>query len=238
MQHSNSHTYSEINNSIPIKDNFEVDTSRSYTNQFQFHEDAFVLYNLFSYHECQQIINKGHELEFQELPGYYKDYRTNTRVLCSWPSLLEEWMQRIQPFLTDEIEINNETTTICNFSKMWGNWIYNGLNPQLRLCKYDPTQFFHKHYDAGYDPVPNKVHSFKTCMLYLNESFEGGETVFYDDTNFDNSEDNDQDLEVLYSLKPKTGSCLIFNQQILHEGLTVTEGNKYFIRTDVYYEKL
>jgi hypothetical protein len=32
--------------------------------------------------------------------------------------------------------------------------------------------------------------------------------------------------------------CLIFNQNILHEGLLVQSGYKYFIRTDILFKKI
>jgi hypothetical protein len=63
-------------------------------------------------------------------------------------------------------------------------------------------------------------------MVYLNSDFKGGETIFYF------SDGN------TYSLKPQIGTCLIFNQNILHEGATVTAGLKYFIRTDILYKKI
>jgi prolyl 4-hydroxylase len=62
--------------------------------------------------------------------------------------------------------------------------------------------------------------SFLTILIYLNDSFEGGETKI-----------NDID----YKVRPVTGSVLIFNHDINHEGCPITSGMKYVIRTDMMY---
>lgn len=61
--------------------------------------------------------------------------------------------------------------------------------------------------------------SLVTCMLYLSEGFKGGETRFLDKVD----------------VVPKTGSVLLFDHPILHEGCEVQKGRKYCIRTDVMY---
>jgi hypothetical protein len=85
-------------------------------------------------------------------------------------------------------------------------------------------------------------------MAYLNSDFEGGETVFYFDDN-SGYKPTAEPMSVVgdplterkripLSIKPEMGMVLIFNQNILHEGATVTSGLKYFIRTDVQYKKI
>ena len=132
------------------------------------------------------------------------------------------------PFVEDILTVDESATTLETYPNIYGFWKIFTLNPLLRICKYDESQFFKKHYDSGYHPIPYKQHSFKTCMLYLNEDFEGGETVFY----------NDDSSDEIARFKPLTGSCLIFNQQIFHEGLPVESNNKYFVRTDIVYKKM
>ena len=39
-------------------------------------------------------------------------------------------------------------------------------------------------------------------------------------------------------VSPKAGTALIFNHDTLHEGLPVTEGVKYIIRTEVMYRRV
>ncbi|KAF0983338.1 hypothetical protein FDP41_010403 [Naegleria fowleri] len=103
-----------------------------------------------------------------------------------------------------------------------------GLNPQFRAIKYKHFKSGHKfgkHIDfSNSDGFGRK--SFYTFMIYLNDDFEGGETVF-----------TKKGFE--FTLKPKTGMAIIFEQdikQLEHEGLPVTEtSEKYILRLDVFY---
>ena len=63
-------------------------------------------------------------------------------------------------------------------------------------------------------------------MFYLNDDFNGGETVF----KIGRREDDNY-----YTVKPKTGSVLFFMHRQLHTGSVVTRGTKYVLRTDVMY---
>lgn len=185
---------------------------------------GFVVYDLFSKEECQQIINTGESNGFQPLSKEYNpSYRNNKRILCNIPNLTSEWWNRVSPFINETLLIGKNTDTLASNFLTTGVWKKSELNPQLRLCKYDPGNFFKKHYDEGYHPDMRKKRTMKTCMLYLNENFEGGSTTFYY-------------RGETYSIQPKTGMCLVFDQQILHEGMTVTSGLKYFVRTDIYYD--
>jgi len=57
-------------------------------------------------------------------------------------------------------------------------------------------------------------------MVYLNEGFEGGETLF---------------LQPKTVIVPRTGMALFFQHPILHEGCELTRGVKYVLRSDVMY---
>ena len=59
-----------------------------------------------------------------------------------------------------------------------------------------------------------------TVLLYLSDGFVGGDTLFHD-----------LDLRVV----PKTGTALLFEHRILHEGCAVLAGTKYVLRSDVMY---
>jgi hypothetical protein len=62
-------------------------------------------------------------------------------------------------------------------------------------------------------------------MIYLNESFEGGATRFID------PDDNSNGFDVI----PRTGSVLLFQHEIYHEGCSLTKGREYCIRTEIMY---
>jgi len=92
------------------------------------------------------------------------------------------------------------------------------LNEMLRFYKYDIGQSFKKHRDASYIR-PNGEASFFTFLIYLNHDFDGGSTLF------------DNGVEVM----PHTGSALIFEHQLRHQGSQVTKGTKYVLRSDIMY---
>lgn len=186
---------------------------------------GFVAYGVFSDEECLHLIETGEELQFNSLEKIYStNYRNNKRIIVRSDSLADILGQRLLPYLEDEIVIDGTNDTILTDYDRFGSWKLAEMNPIFRLCKYDENNFFRVHYDEGYDPSKDKI-TIKTCMLYLNDNFDGGETVFY---NEDSSE--------MFRLKPEPGMVLVFNQRILHEGTTVTKGNKYFIRTDIFYD--
>jgi hypothetical protein len=192
---------------------------------------CFVLYNVFDQEECQQLIEQGEEFGFLDLSSSYeKSYRSNQRIVHHNQTFQEVLWGRISDYVEDTIEMQGKHPTLYSTYFTDGIWGKDQLNENLRLCKYHPGNFFKKHCDEGYHPNPPSHRSLKTCMIYLNNEFEGGETVFY----FKDNEDNHRELR----LHPSIGMCLIFNQNILHEGLLVQSGYKYFIRTDILFKKI
>lgn len=188
---------------------------------------AFVLENVLTKLECDQLIQQGESFGFKDLSGLYtQTYRNNKRVINFNDQLKEILWKRITNYLESTIEIQGKAPTFLTTYFTNGVWEKDNLNNNFRLCKYNPTNFFKRHVDEGYHPDPKSHRSLKTCMVYLNSDFEGGETVFYFSDNH------------TYSLKAGTGTCLIFNQNILHEGMPVKSGLKYFVRTDILYKKI
>lgn len=96
------------------------------------------------------------------------------------------------------------------------------LNERLRFYAYGPGQLFPPHTDGYHeeqgspDRLPER--STLTLMLYLNDDFAGGETLF-----------PDEDLLIT----PTRGAALIFPHSRWHGGQVVTRGRKVVLRTDV-----
>jgi hypothetical protein len=67
-----------------------------------------------------------------------------------------------------------------------------------------------------------------TVQLYLNEGFEGGATTFLEE-GWHGKKETD--------CVPVTGSVLIFEHHLLHQGSALIKGRKYCLRTDVMYDK-
>lgn len=194
-------------------------------------EDAFVLYNVFSKDECNRIISGAEKIGFDKLEGYDLKYRNNLRLVTESPKILDEFERRINPYIQKSVHIDENTTTIHKHRALYGEWEYSAINTHLRICKYNPNNHFSKHYDSGYHPDPTSNRTIKTCMLYLNSEFEGGCTRFFNEKKLSSGED-----ELFFSLKPEAGMCVIFNQNILHDGELVTTGLKYMMRTDIFYK--
>jgi len=129
-----------------------------------------------------------------------------------------------------------------------------GVNPHLRFYKYDPGQFILKHDDYRmsryrYDPVTDTYYyqiTFFTLLFYLNQEFEDGQTCFW--TKYATVDSSGHcrflrdpgettfaphDLEIV----PRTGSMLIQDHMVQHEGKPPRKGVKYILRTDVLHEK-
>jgi prolyl 4-hydroxylase len=73
------------------------------------------------------------------------------------------------------------------------------------------------HADGNFKRL-NGERSMLTFMVYLNDDFVGGETVFIETT-----------------VKPQRGMALIFHHGLLYEGTSVTSGRKYVLCSDVMY---
>ena len=83
------------------------------------------------------------------------------------------------------------------------------------------------HYSSGSYTTPNGRETSKiTVLIYLNDGYNGGETVFISP--------KDHNERVPYV--PTAGSVLMFEHRLLHEGAELVEGQKFLIRTEVMYK--
>ena len=92
------------------------------------------------------------------------------------------------------------------------------LNERFRCYKYGVDEEFQKHKDFAYEYSDVK-RTFLTVLIYLNNGYAGGETVF----------DN-------YEVQPQLGSLVMFPHELPHQGAKIVSGMKYSLRTDVVYE--
>jgi len=80
--------------------------------------------------------------------------------------------------------------------------------------------------DLSYMTPDGSQKSYITIQLYLNEGFSGGNTTFL------SLKKDEENVGVI----PRTGSILVFQHDIVHEGSLLEDGIKYTIRTDVMYD--
>ncbi|KAI8099575.1 uncharacterized protein BX664DRAFT_321636 [Halteromyces radiatus] len=106
-----------------------------------------------------------------------------------------------------------------------------GLNSNLRIYRYRPGQRFEAHYDDTVKDTATGYWTDWTLLIYLNDTMEGGETVFYKDHGKKKKKMSDPVV-----IRPQQGLALLHRHGqhcLLHEALEVTRGNKWVLRSDV-----
>lgn len=93
-----------------------------------------------------------------------------------------------------------------------------GLSPHFRFYRYSPGQKFNMHKDGK--QTLSGQQTLMTILVYLNQEYIGGATRFRQD-----------DL----TINASTGSALIFEHQLWHQGTPIISGTKYILRTDVIF---
>lgn len=159
--------------------------------------------------ECEELIELSESIGYTEapvtMPGgkaiINKDVRNNDRVMVDDLKLADALWSRAQPFCP----------------AFYKGYSALGLNERFRFYSYQAGQVFRWHTDGAYRRRAGET-SRLTFMIYLNDDFAGGETLF-------------EHVKV----EPQTGMALIFAHSLLHEGGEVFSGRKYVLRTDVMY---
>jgi len=170
-----------------------------------------------------------------------EDVRKSDRAMVDSPAIVENLYQKIlknlnsceqgQPLLSELIHATFRQR--LSAPQTSGSVYALGLNERMRFLRYDKGAYFLPHRDGCYLRKGNDKGgkarkgevSFVTCQVYLNEGFEGGATRFI----------NPQNEAQYVDYVPRTGSVLLFDHNLLHEGCILSGGRKYTIRTDVMY---
>lgn len=196
--------------------------------------------NLLLEKECNQIINSCENLGFEYLP-----YRNSSRLIAyeSSSNLTDSIKERLdQDCLLERINKKKLQSKPYGFFSNYITW--NGLESNINKCyrinKYEVNQEFKFHRDAQYTQSMN-VKSSHTLLIYLNDDFEGGDTIFRIPTKtFINSGYSiNKELEVIgndyidITIKPEKGMGILFDQRLLHAGTKIISGTKYVLRTDL-----
>jgi len=156
-------------------------------------EDLIIFSEMRGFEEAKVSLKSGAKM--------MKGVRNNYRLMYADQGLADRYWEQLKPFCPSTIE---QATAV-------------GLNEQFRFYRYDPSQRFKRHIDGRFKRNEQEE-SRITFMVYLNNDFEGGETVFDE-----------------VAIQPKIGTALCFIHELKHEGKPVISGTKYVIRTDVMY---
>ncbi|WP_212006169.1 2OG-Fe(II) oxygenase [Chitinophaga sp. HK235] len=171
----------------------------------------FTISNFLSVAECEELITRSEAMGYEEatvdvgngVQRMIKGVRNNERVLYKDPAYATFMWERLKTFAPE----GTDNRSAC------------GLNELFRFYKYSPGQRFKMHKDGSFERNRFEASQY-TFMIYLNEGYTGGSTVFKSGE------------EIL----PQTGMALVFYHPLLHEGTLLTEGTKYVLRTDIMYK--
>ena len=170
--------------------------------------NIFTIDEFWTSSECDAFISKseaiGYEpatIETESGPRLVTNVRNNNRVLYKSYELADILWRQLEPLAPKQI----------------GNSKAVGLNELFRVYKYQEGQEFKRHRDQSYIRSNGEA-SYYTFMIYLNQDYEGGETIFGD-----------------LSIEPKQGMALVFLHNLEHEGSPVKRGIKYVLRSDVMF---
>ena len=180
--------------------------------------EIFTLDNILSPEECAEYITLTENIGYTDAPittirGFEirPDIRNNQRVILDDQERAFHLWQRVSNYIPSTI----------------GRWQAVGLNERFRFYRYDPGQRFALHHDGSYRRT-NCEESLLTFMIYLNEGFEGGDTLFHLSRRYY------EDLPNI-AVIPVTGMVLCFVHELLHEGAPIIQGRKYVLRSDIMY---
>jgi prolyl 4-hydroxylase len=171
---------------------------------------VFTIADVFGPAECEAAIARAEQTGFDTAPittgaGFVMrpEVRNNDRAMFDDVELAAELFARIRDMLPRRM---------CGRRPV-------GVNERFRCYRYMPGQQFKAHYDGAFQRSASE-RSELTFMIYLNDGFTGGQTVFHD---FD------------VDVAPRRGMALLFQHEVLHEGRVVESGVKYVLRSDVMY---
>lgn len=200
---------------------------------------AIVIDNVFSADEAASLIRRsdgiGYDIAQVNIGGGRQqtmtDVRNNNRCIIDDPSLSALFWSRIQEACNKLSANEVERLNLHYLFQPRRGWYPVGLNERLRVLRYTPGTYFKPHYDGPYvrqdelGPSRRGEQSFVTCLLYLSEGAEGGETKFLSDFNESKA----------VKVEPKIGRVVLFQHRMLHEGSMLVDGLKHVVRTDVMY---
>lgn len=173
---------------------------------------VFTVAGVLSPSECEQAIARIDALGPTAAPittprGFVMrpDIRNNTRAMFDDLALAADLFRRVRDLLPDPLCARRPV----------------GVNERFRCYRYDPGQRFAPHFDGAFARDPDEA-SRLTFMVYLNDDFAGGHTVFHD---------------LGLDVAPRRGLALLFQHRLLHEGCVLERGTKYVLRTDVMYRR-
>ena len=193
-------------------------------------DQILIIRNFFTSKLCRDWVSYLTTLSMTTTPGKPKRgeaARVNDRFQIDDPIFAKQlWDQTSLKHLVEQYE--DQTA--------WRGEVL-GLNPNIRIYRYRPGQFFDQHYDEsnkvifGSEKVAGRTTW--TLLIYLT-TCEGGETAFYPEPKR-RGEWMPEPIEV----GMEVGMALLHNHDecMLHEGKEVRSGEKWVLRSDLVVKR-
>lgn len=176
--------------------------------------------NVLTNEQCDELIEKSKQLGFNPAKVQYygeevsiKSIRNNSRLELKDTELAN----KLEKILLEKIG--------DNFPYKLKYRDFKKLNDHFRIYCYKIGEYFKPHKD-GHIKIED-MESLITVLFYLNDT-NGGETILMP-KGYANKES-------YISIKPQKGSILLFDHDIFHEGTTVISGQKYVLRSDLFFD--
>ncbi|KAI1384826.1 uncharacterized protein F4822DRAFT_433365 [Hypoxylon trugodes] len=160
------------------------------------------------------------------------------RIFYTSQVLADHILERILPLLPPGIVTLKDAPDITGQNPVIRKetWRICRLRDELRFLKYGPGHYFKPHCDGQFEDKDG-AKSFLTVHLYLNGGSDGDGTVEGGAMRF--AVDFEDPQAGKLNINPKAGSLVVFQQRdMYHEGVEVTKGTKYTMRTDIMYKKI
>ena len=185
-------------------------------------EEAFVVRGCLSEAESRSFVEfadrMGWKHQSSRGPKYGEAFRDNDRVQVHSPEIAA---------LLWECGLGRAFEATVREGALGGARVV-GLNPNIRLYRYERGQQFGRHFDDSVEVGPGRATAY-TVLVYLSGGVVGGETAFYDERGKD-----------LFAVAPEAGMALFHvhgDRCMEHEGAEVLRGTKYVLRSDVVVER-
>lgn len=203
-------------------------------------KSLYYLEDVLTESECQHLLSSSERKYSSLAEEFLPEEREGNRLLTLDENFSTVLYNRIKEYVAVDPKLGNIKP--CGFGTD-GEWRTDSVNKCFRFNQYiAPSIGFKPHRDATF--IENEdIRSILTVLIYLNDNFSGGNTVFYDTVGPRDGEDIVADemkkgYHERFTYNPKRGSVLIFNHNMIHEGAPLLSGTKYVIRSDIVFKRI
>lgn len=159
-------------------------------------KEIYLFKSFFNNSECEEILRLLKEHSFKTA-RQFNEGRKNKELFTDDSEIRNLFVKRIKDFRFQEIKVID-------------------YRMSLEFYKYDVGDYIERHTDASMKLNDGNESNF-TALIYLNDTYVGGETFF-----------NAKKKEI----SPEAGSLLLFNHRLDHEALEIKLGTKYIYRSN------